>query len=223
MSARCAQLKEEIAALEKGLADVASSQAAMDKLRAEEHAQFLANKADMEQGLEGVKMALKILTEYYARESKDHGAAQGSGEGIIGLLEVCESDFSKGLAEYVGAEQTAVAEYEQQTKDHEVETATKQQDVKYKTKESKDLDKSTAEAESDRSSVKTELAAVEKYLAKLHEECDETAPTYAELVAARSAEIAGLKQALTILEGEAALLQSLSRHRLVGSVRRHLS
>ncbi|CAK0788430.1 unnamed protein product, partial [Prorocentrum cordatum] len=69
----------------------------------------------------------------YAKD-KAHDAAQGSGEGIIGLLEVCESDFSKGLAEYVGAEQSAVSEYEQQTKDHEVETATKQQDVKYKTK-----------------------------------------------------------------------------------------
>merc|ERR1719284_1594090 len=52
MSARSAQLKEEVAALEKSLADVATTQAAMDKLRAEEHAQFLSNKADMEQGLE---------------------------------------------------------------------------------------------------------------------------------------------------------------------------
>merc|ERR1712151_720093 len=105
----------------------------MDKMRSEEHETFLSNKADMEKGLEGVKLALKILTEYYAKNDKGHAAAEGAGEGIIGLLEVCESDFSKGLAEYVGAEQTAVAEYEQQTKDHEVETATKQQDVKYKT------------------------------------------------------------------------------------------
>merc|ERR1719502_1953008 len=51
MSARSAQLKEEIAALEKSLADIAASQAAMDKLRAEEHETYLSNKADMEQGL----------------------------------------------------------------------------------------------------------------------------------------------------------------------------
>mmetsp|Transcript_46779 Transcript_46779/g.121405 ORF Transcript_46779/g.121405 Transcript_46779/m.121405 type:complete len:178 (+) Transcript_46779:2-535(+) len=177
----------------------------------------------MEQGIKGVRLALKVLTEYYAKDDKAHSAAEGAGGGIIGLLEVVESDFQKGLSDMTGAEESAKAEYDQITKDNEIATTTKSQDVKYKTKESKDLDKSTAEAESDRSSVKTELAAVEKYLAKLHEECDETAPTYAELVAARSAEIAGLKQALTILEGEAALLQSLSRHRLVGSVRRHLS
>jgi hypothetical protein len=212
MSARSAQLKEEIAALEKGLADVATTQAAMDKLRAEEHAQFLSNKADMEQGLEGVKMALKVLTEYYAKD-KAHDAAQGSGEGIIGLLEVCESDFSKGLAEYVGAEQSAVAEYEQQTKDHEVETATKEQDVKYKTKESKDLDKATAEATSDRSGVQTELEAVQKYLDSLHAGCDETTEPYEEQVRRRTAEIAGLKEALSILEGEAVLLQQQSRRK----------
>jgi len=223
MSARSAQLKEEVATLEKELADIAASQAKMDQIRAAEKEEYLSNKADMEQGIKGVQLALKVLTEYYAKDDKAHSAAGGAGGGIIGLLEVVESDFSKGLSDMTGAEESAKSEYDQITKDNEIATTTKTQDVKYKTKESKDLDKATAEAESDRSSVSTELAAVEKYLEKLHEECDETAPTYAELVAARSAEIAGLKQALTILEGEAALLQSLSRHRLAGSVRKHVS
>merc|ERR1719281_640754 len=146
MSARSAQLKDEVAALEKALADLATSQAAMDKMRMEENAMFVSNKADMEKGLEGVKLALKVLTDYYAKEDKAHDAAQGAGEGIIGLLEVCESDFSKGLAEIVGAEESSKSTYEQQTKDNEIEKATKEQDVKYKSKESKDLDKSTSEA-----------------------------------------------------------------------------
>merc|ERR1719486_404587 len=110
MSARSAQLKEEVAALEKSLADLATTQAAMDKLRAEEHAQFLSNKADMEQGIKGVKTALSVLTEYYASDGKAHDAALGSGSGIIGLLEVVESAFTKGLAEYEGTEASAQAE-----------------------------------------------------------------------------------------------------------------
>merc|ERR1719291_46673 len=214
MSARSAQLKEEVAALEKSLADLAASQAAMDKLRSQEHADFLSNKADMEQGLKGVKMALRVLTEYYAKDDKAHSAAQGSGEGIIGLLEVVESDFSKALAEYEGTEESSLAAYEQQTKDNEVERTTKEQDVKYKSKESKDLDKATAEATSDRSGVETELGAVNKYLESLHAECDETVDSYEEQVSRRTAELAGLKQALTILEGEAALLQRGSRRKL---------
>jgi hypothetical protein len=211
MSARSAQLKEEVAALEKSLMEIAASQAAADKLRAEEHETYLSNKADMEQGLVGVKAALKILTQYYAKQDKDHEAAQGAGEGIIGLLEVVESDFSKGLAEYTGAEETAQNGYEAMTKENEQLTALKQQDVKYKTKESKDLDKATAEATSDRAGVQTELDAVNKYLASLHAQCDETTDSYETQVARRTAELAGLKEALQILEGEAALVQFSAR------------
>merc|ERR1712061_65770 len=64
MSARSAQLKEEVAALQKALADLAASQAEMDKMRQEEHADYVKNRAEMEQGREGVKLALKILTDY---------------------------------------------------------------------------------------------------------------------------------------------------------------
>merc|ERR1719382_1507830 len=223
MSARSAQLKEEIATLEKELADIATLQAKMDQVRAAEHEQYISNKADMEQGIKGVQLALKVLTEYYSKDDKAHSAAEGAGGGIIGLLEVVESDFQKGLSDMTGAEESAQAEYEQITKDNEIATATKTQDVKYKTKESKDLDKATAEAESDRAGVQTELEAVEKSLAKLRDQCAETAPTYEELVKRRSTEIAGLRQALQILEGEAALVQQLSRHQTLRSVRRHLA
>merc|ERR1712014_317545 len=101
MSARSAQLKSEVAALEKSLAELAASQAEMDKMRAEENAAFKQNKADMEQGLEGVKVALRVLNDYYAKSDKAHEAAEGAGHGIIGLLEVIESDFSKALAEFI--------------------------------------------------------------------------------------------------------------------------
>merc|ERR1719382_2041989 len=116
MSARSAQLKEEVAALQKALADLAASQAEMDKLRQKEHEDFVANKAEMEKGLEGIKLALKILTEYYAKDP-DHVAAEGAGGGIIGLLEVIESDFSKGLAEMVATEESSQAAYEMATEE----------------------------------------------------------------------------------------------------------
>merc|ERR1719498_1999130 len=74
MSADSAKLKEEVATLSKELADLAKSQAEMDNLR-----------------------------EYYAKEDKAHKAAEGAGGGIIGMLEVIESDFSKGLAEMISA------------------------------------------------------------------------------------------------------------------------
>merc|ERR1719152_1053316 len=208
MSAKSAQLKEQVAALQKALAEIASSQAEMDKLRSEEHAAYTSNKADMEQGLEGVKAALNILREYYAKDGKSHGAAEGAGAGIIGLLEVCESDFSKDLAEIVSTEETSANSYERATKENEVETASKNQDVKYKSQESTRLDKQVAEATSDRSGVQEELDAVLEYLDKLKERCIAKAETYADRKARRDAEIAGLKEALEILDGQAVLLQT---------------
>merc|ERR1719464_1264841 len=215
MTARSAQLKEEVAGLESALAALAKAGAEMDQMRQQENKDYLKNKADMQQGLEGVKIALKVLREYYAQD-KAHAAAEGAGANIIGLLEVVESDFSKGLAEMTAVEESAQAAYESETKENEIEKTTKDQDVAYKTKEATGLDKMVAEASSDRSGVQTELDAVNEYLSTLTKECVAEAETYAERKARFEAEIAGLKEALQILESETALLQKGSKHSLRG-------
>jgi peptidoglycan hydrolase CwlO-like protein len=216
MSADSAKLKEEIAVLSKELADLAKSQAEMDKIRQEELAAYKVNKAEMEEGLEGIKLALKVLREYYASEDKAHAAATGAGGGIIAMLEVIESDFSKGLAELIATEETAAAEYDKLTKENEIAKTTKEQDVKYKTKESKSLDKAVAEATSDKAGSQEELDAVLKYYDSLKEQCIEKVEPYEERKKRREAEIAGLKDALAILEGEAVLLQRDSTKKLRG-------
>jgi len=213
MTSRSTQLKEEVAVLQKELADAAKSQAEWDKFRQEEHDTFVKNKAEMDEGLEGIKMALKVLREYYAKGDKAHEAADGSASGIVGLLEVVESDFSKGLAEMIAAEEGAQTAYDAATKENQVTTASKKQDVKYKTKEYVDLDKATSGATSDRSGVQAELDAVTEYLGKLEEMCVAKVEPYAERKRRREEEIAGLKEALSILEGEAVLLQRKSTAR----------
>jgi len=216
MSARSAQLKEEVATLQKELAELAKVQAEMDKLRQEEKAAYDANRPEMEQGLEGVKMALQILRDYYAKDDKKHEAAEGAAGGIVGLLEVVESDLSKGLAEMIATEEAAAAEHDKQTKENAITKTMKEQDVKYKTEEFTRLDKSVAEATSDREGVQTELDAVLEYLEKLKEQCVAKAETYEERVRRREAELAGLREALQILGGEAVLLQQSAKHALRG-------
>merc|ERR1719440_2270169 len=130
--ATSAKRKEQVAELQKELSELAKAQAEMDKLRAEEKAAFDVNSAEMEKGVKGVRLALKVLNEYYAKSGKAHSSADGAGSGIIGLLEVCESDFSKGLAEMVAAEEAAVAEYDTESKENAITKETKEQDVKYK-------------------------------------------------------------------------------------------
>eukprot|EP00812_Abedinium_dasypus_P013631 NODE_7134_length_459_cov_316.537129.p2 GENE.NODE_7134_length_459_cov_316.537129~~NODE_7134_length_459_cov_316.537129.p2 ORF type:complete len:132 (+),score=53.58 NODE_7134_length_459_cov_316.537129:3-398(+) len=127
----------------------------------------------------------------------------GGASGIIGLLEVTEADFTKTLSEIVAAEKAAQEEYDQGTKDNEIETEEKKQDAKYKTKEMGQLVKALQEARSDHKSVSSQLAAIVEYENKLIEMCAPKVETYAARKAKREAEIAGLSEALSILENEA--------------------
>jgi len=206
MTAQSAQLKEEVAALQTGLAHLAKSQAGMDKLRLEEKAAFTTSSAELEKALTGTKLALKILSEYYAKDGA-HEQAQGAASGIIGLLEVCEADFSKNLALITTDEESAVSEYEQVSKDNQIERTNKVADVKFKIQESKNLDKFSGELIVDRTGVQAELDAILEYLSKIEGECIEKAETYAQREAGFKSEIAGLKTALNVLETETALIQ----------------
>merc|ERR1719464_233466 len=95
MAARSAQLKNEVGAVQSQLAKLAKSQANMDKLRHEEKAAFSDSKAELEKGLTGIKMAIKILNDYYGAGDKAHEVAAGTGRSIISLLECAKPTFRR--------------------------------------------------------------------------------------------------------------------------------
>merc|ERR1719305_1786454 len=116
-AARSASLKEEVVELETELRALAKTQAEMDSIRGEENANFKTAKAELEQGLGGVRKALGVLRDYYGgaaamiqEDSKfnsfmqqpaapqQHEKSSGAGGSIINILEVCESDFATNLA-----------------------------------------------------------------------------------------------------------------------------
>merc|ERR1719515_474260 len=133
-----------------------------------------------------------------------HSKATGEATGIIGMLEVAQSDFSKMLADATVEEEAAIKEYEKITQENQVTKAIKEADVKYKTSEKASLAKQVSEFTSDIEGEQTELDAVLDYYEKLNPGCIAKPMTYEERKARREAEIAGLKEALGILEGETA-------------------
>merc|ERR1719253_2421342 len=199
MAASSAKLKDSVATLQRELAELAETQAQMDKLRKEESDLFAEQDKSLKDGITGVEAALKVLKEYYATEDKAHDAKDGAAGGIIGMLEVCLSDFTKSLAEITAAEDSAQSDYEVTTQANKEATVAKTQDVKYQTKEAAELDKAISAATEDRATTQSELDAVLEYLEKLKDMCVAKPETYAERADRRAAEIAGLKEALEVL------------------------
>merc|ERR1712139_450892 len=139
-----------------------------------------------------------------------HTKSSGAAGGIIDILEVVESDMSAELAKEETQEADAVETYEKVSQENKVATSVKNQDVKYKTAEYKGLDKLITELSGDKANLSTELDAVLEYYEKIKGRCIAKPESYEERKARREAEIAGLKEALKILSGEA-FLQRESR------------
>merc|ERR1719146_541094 len=108
-------------------------------------------------------------------------------------------------------------EYDKVTQENKVTKTIKTQDVKYKTKEFTSLDKEVAELTADREGAQTELDAVLEYYEKIKDRCVAKPDPYEVRKKRREAEIAGLKEALSILEGQA----FLQRRTSLRSVRHH--
>jgi uncharacterized coiled-coil DUF342 family protein len=67
--AASAKLKEEVATLQGELAEMAKAKADADALRSQEKATYEKNSGEMKMGIEGVKKALSVLKEYYAKSN----------------------------------------------------------------------------------------------------------------------------------------------------------
>merc|ERR1719492_402793 len=236
-AAKSAQLKEDIQTLQSELAALAGDQAEMDRIRKESHADYETAKADLELGLSGVRKAIGVLRDYYGGAAsmlqddtrfgafmqqpaapQTHSKAQGAGQSIIDILQVCESDFAGNLAKEEAEEADAQSEYEKVSQENAVVKTSKEQSVKYKTQEAKSQDKTAADYSADRETTNSELSAVLDYYGKVKDRCIARPETHASRRDRRAAEIKGLKQALAILEDETALVQRKRRGSFRGSL-----
>jgi hypothetical protein len=222
-----AQLKEEVATVQRELLELTKSQKESDSIRMDEHNTFVKVKADYEEGLKGIQVALKVLRDYYAedeegeasslvqtgedgeddmsssmRSASSQPAGESGGKVIIGLLQVVESDLAKNLAELQEEEEAAQDAYDKLTQEGKVVKARKISGVKHKTANLLGLQKTIAEYEADRSTVQQELDAVNEYYEELKPQCVAKPDTYEERKQRRQAEIEGLREALEILESE---------------------
>ena len=193
-----------------------------DEMRAEEKGAWTIAKSDFEQGLGGVQMALQVLRDYYAKKydaapalvQADDMRAQmalvqsstaksdGAASGIIGMLEVAESDFTKLLADGNADEDVAQKEYDTFMTDSKVDKQAKSTDVEHKTAKKQDQKQALTVKKDDLEGTQKELDAALAYFDKLKPSCVDSGVSYEDRVARREDEIKSLKDALGILNGE---------------------
>merc|ERR550537_2145973 len=201
-----ATLMEQVTTLSKEVAENDAAMAAATEVRQKEKAAFMIVEKDLSESQEACAAATEVLREYYEGASllqvgsKTGTDAEGDGSGILGVLEVAESDFAKGLSEARTVEQEAQSEYGKLAQDSKMLKMTKEMEIKGKQSEIKSLKTTVTDLSSDKEGLSGELDAVLAYLDKLKPQCETKGPTYAERKAAREQEIEGLKSALEILQ-----------------------
>jgi len=215
-STTIATLTEEVKELEAEVAAIDKAQSEATAARTAENTDYVKASTDFKESAEAVAKAIEVLKTYYegaliqlSAKQPEFGAAKSdTAHTIISVLEMSEEDFTKLLAEAEAAEDEAASAYTKLTDENKVSKAAKLADAKGKESEIKSLSVALEHSKEDHSSVSKELDAVLAYLDKLKPQCEEKAMSYAEKKAKREAEIEGLKEALGILEGGLALVQS---------------
>jgi chromosome segregation ATPase len=222
-----ATLGEEVAALQGEIAEIDSAQATATEIRTKENTDNVKAMSDFQDSAAAVMQAMVVLKNFYgsllqveakvvlksASKQPSFGSAKSdSGNSIISVLEVAESDFTRLYAETETEEDAAAAAYKKLSEENALAKTTKSTDIKGKESEIKSLKVSLSQHSEDHDAVSEELDAVNAYLDKLKPQCESKVMSYAEKKAAREAEISGLKEALSILEGTGVAFLSFKRH-----------
>merc|ERR1719421_17842 len=139
-----------------------------------------------------------VQTGQHGRQPEmESGEYTGMGNGgVMGMLEVIESDFARLLSETTAGEAEAASEYEKLSNDSEEDKAVKSTDVKSKNSEKIRKEGALSSAQKDLSTTQEELKAAEDYFEKLKPSCVDAGISYEERVQKRKEEIESLQEAL---------------------------
>merc|ERR1719326_1810535 len=137
-----------------------------------------------------------------AKGKAPYKGMQSESGGVIGMLEVCQSDFARLDAETTEAENAAQDAYDKMKAEVEQDNAVKTTEMNHKKTASTNLEGKINDLSKDLEGTQKELDAALAYYEKLKPSCIDTGISYEDRVAARKEEIVSLQEALKILSGE---------------------
>merc|ERR550537_1114590 len=195
--------------LQREIAELDAAAATATKIRTSEHEEYEKAVAENKAAASAIADAMEVLNAYYSSGSFLQMIAPAAPElggkktdvasTILSILEVAEEDFTRLVAEAEHQAAAAHAEFESETK---VLRAAKVAESNGKSGELKSFELQELNYKEDYAATNKELDAVLKYIDELRPQCETKVQSFADRQARREAEIAGLKEALQILDGE---------------------
>jgi len=218
LEASIAKLTEDISELTKAVAELDAAMATATKLRQEEKAKNTETISDSQEAQTAVAQALTVLKEFYAKAAEATAFVQqkaepeifdkaytgmgGESGGVVGMLEVIESDFARLESDTKASEATSQKEYDDFSTDSKVDKSEKSTDIEHKTAKKQDESQALTTKRGDLEGTQKELDAALAYFDKLKPSCVDSSVSYEDRVARRKEEIESLQEALKILNGE---------------------
>jgi len=223
LEAKQDELEEELESLAKSLKELNEALAEATKLRADEKAENLETIKTGKEGLAAVSEAITILKVFYKQSAKAKvfleaspvdedtsgpgfsGAYKGkqeSSKGIIGLLEVIKSDFERTIKTTKAAEKKAAADFVEFDRTSKADIGGKETKT---TLNEQDLESTKSSIQEKMKDLKTNMDLLDSALKEIEElkpACIDTGMSYEERVAKREEELAALKKALCLLDGD---------------------
>merc|ERR1719235_2324972 len=187
------------------------------KLRQEEKAENTVTIEDAGEAQVAVAQAIAVLKEFYAKAGdatallqqpapeifdSPYKGMQSENGGVLGMLEVIESDFARLKSDIKASEATAQKEYDDFMSDSKIDKTQKTGDIKHKTSKKEDHSETLTIRKSDLEGAQKELDAALAYYDKLKPSCVDSGVSYEDRVMRRKEEIQSLQEALKILSGE---------------------
>jgi len=223
LSAAITKLGEDSVTLTKEISELDSAMKTATELRMKEKEKNVVTIKDAKEAQVAVAQALSVLNEFYEKAGEatalvqqsagDHSAQPeifdesyngmgGESGGVVGMLEVIQSDFARLEAETTAEEAKAKKEFEDFMEDSKVDKGSKATAIDHKArkKQTKSQDLTTAKA--DLLGTEKELDAAMETFKKLTATCLDTGASFKERQAQRAQEIKDLQEALEMLQSQ---------------------
>lgn len=220
LDASMAKLGSELVKLNKQVVEGDKAMARSTEIRTADKAKNKNTIEDAQEAQAAVAQALRVLKEFY-QKAADAAAASASflqapytgmgGEngGVIGMLEVIETDFARLESQTKASESTDQQEYDEFMSQSNVDKAGKNSAIDHKVGKKTETEATLNIKKNDLEGTQKELTAALNVFEKLKPACVATGVSYEDRVARRKEEIESMKEALQVLEGgEVSLLQA---------------